>query len=87
MFGLCMPTGETYLLLNDGTERSIALNDTTKPREFIMTNKYVLDAIKSVGYKNVQAIIYQPNFKVRKNLTKVSMADYYYEHAKELEQD
>lgn len=87
MFGLCMPTGSTYLLLKDGKMRNIMMSDESKPREHIMTDKYVLQAIQAVGYKNVTAIIYQPNHRSSKNQTKVSMADYYYEHAKELEQE
>ena len=81
MFGLCMPTGETYLLLTNGKKDCIMINDECKPKKFIMNSKYVLKAIKHVGYKNVDAIVYEwDNHK-----TVVSMAEYYYEHAKELE--
>ena len=85
MFGLCMPTGDTYLLLKDGKQESIMLSDESNPRKHIMTNKYVLSAIKRIGYNNVEAIVYQPNYKTHKNETKVLMADYYAEHGQELE--
>lgn len=85
MFGLCMPVGETYLELNNGKHESIMLSDETQPKKHIMTSKYVLEAIKRVGYKNVKSIIHQPDYHNNKNKTVVSMAEYYYEHAKELD--
>ena len=81
MFGLCMPVGETYLQLTNGKLESIMMSDEEKPKHHIMTSKYVLDAIKHVGYKNVKAIIYQPDYHYNKHKTIVPMADYYYEHA------
>lgn len=85
MFGLCMPTGETYLRLINGKQRSVMLSDETNPRKHIMANKYVLQAIQAEGYKNVEAIVYQPDYHYNKNKTVVTMAEYYYEHADELE--
>lgn len=85
MFGLCMPVGETYLQLTNGEMRSIMMSDESNPRKNIMENKYVLQAIKAVGYKNVEAIVYQPDYHYNKRKTIVTMAEYYYEHAKELE--
>lgn len=85
MFGLCMPTGETYLLLKDGKIDSVMLSDESNPRKHIMTDKYVLSAIKRVGYKNVESIVYTQNYKNNTNKVVVSMADYYAEHGQELE--
>ena len=81
MLGLCMPTGETYLLLKDGTKDSIMINDEFHPRKFIMNDEYVLKAVKRNGYQNVEAIIYEWG----NNTTRVSIADYYAEHGQELE--
>ena len=81
MFGLCMPMGETYLLMKGGKQESVMLSDETQPRKHIMECKYVLSAIKRVGYQNVDAIIYERNGKK----IKVSMEDYYAERGKELE--
>ncbi len=81
MFGLCMPTGDTYLLLNNGKTESIMLSDETQPRKHIMESKYVLSAIKRHGYKNVNAIVYERNNKK----VVVQMADYYAERGQELE--
>lgn len=81
MFGLCMPTGETYLLLKGGKQECVMLNDEIHPRKFIMEDKYVLGAIKRVGYQNVDAIVYERDGRK----TIVSMADYYAERGQELE--
>lgn len=81
MLGLCMPTGETYLLLKDDSKESIMINDEIQPRKFIMNDEYVLKAVKRHGYKNVKAIVYE--WYSRK--TVVPMADYYAEHGQELE--
>lgn len=85
MFGLCMPTGSTYLLLKNGKTRSFMMSDENNPRKHIMTNKHILMEIKAVGYKNVDAIVYQPNYRSHKNEVKIGMAEYYAEHGQELE--
>lgn len=82
MFGLCMPTGELFLLLNDGKKESIAIVDLIQPRKEILEEDYILKAIKHYGYKNIDTIIYERNNKT----TKVKMAEYYYENAKRLEE-
>ncbi len=81
MFGLCMPTGNTYLILRDGKQESIMINDEVNPRKFIMTDKYVLSAVKRHGYENVEAIVYERNDR---KIT-IPMADYYAERGQELE--
>jgi len=81
MFGLCMPTGNTYLILKDEKQESIMLNDEVNPRKFIMTDKHVLSAVKRHGYVSVEAIVYERYGKK----TTVSMAEYYAEHGQELE--
>ena len=81
MFGLCLPTGEVYLLLNDGTKDSIEISDLVNPRKEIMEDKWILDYIKKVGYKNIDAICYERG----NHKTVVSMATYYAEHGQELE--
>ena len=80
MFGLCMPTGETYLLMKGGKQESVMLSDEMQPRKHIMECKYVLSAINRVGYQNVDAIVYERN----KHKTIVSMADYYAERGQEI---
>jgi len=81
MFGLCLPSGETFLLLKDGSKESIAITDETNPRKYIMEDKDILEWVKTKGYKNVEAIIYTRNGKE----TTIKMADYYAEHGQELE--
>ena len=81
MFGLCMPTGETFLLMNDGVKESIAINDEIHPRKYIMEDKDILAWVKTKGYQNIKAIMYTWQGKN----TVVSMADYYAEHGQELE--
>ena len=81
MFGLCMPTGETSLILKNGKIESIMFNDEANPRKFIMTDKYVLKAVKSKGYENIEAIVYERNGRK----VTVPMADYYAERGQELE--
>ena len=81
MYGLCMPTGEVYLILKDGTKKSIMLSDLVNPRKEIMESKWILDYIKHKGYKTIDAIMYERYG----HKTIVPMADYYYEHASELE--
>ena len=81
MFGLCMPTGETYLVMKDGKLESIEMTDELKPIEYIMTDKYILQWVKKKGYQNVESIMYERNGKK----AIVSMADYYAEHGQELE--
>lgn len=76
-----MPTGEAYLLLKNGKYESIMLTDEVRPKEFIMNDEYVLKAVKRVGYENIEEIVYERN----NHKTIVSMAEYYYEKAKELE--
>ena len=80
-----MPVGETYLKLTNGKLESIMMSDESKPKEHIMKSKYVFNAIKRVGYKNVEAIIYQPDYHYNKRKTIVTMAEYYYERGQELE--
>lgn len=81
MFGLCMPEGEVYLILNDGKTYNIMLCDLEKPKKEMLEDKYVLQAIKRVGYNNVKCIAY-----TRGNYTaQISMADYYAERGQELE--
>ena len=81
MFGLCMPTGETYLILKNGIEKTIMLSDEEQPRKHIFESEHVLNGVKSIGYENIDKIVYKRN----NHKTIVSMAEYYYEHAKELE--
>lgn len=81
MFGLCMPTGETYLILENGIKESIEMTDEANPRKYIMEDEYVLKQVKRVGYKNIISIMYERNGKE----TIVNMADYYAEHGQELE--
>lgn len=81
MFGLCMPEGEVYLLMKDGKKDSIEICDLVNPRKEILTDKYVLIAVKKAGYKNIEAIVYERNDK----RTVVKMADYYAERGQELE--
>lgn len=80
MFGLCMPTGEVYLELNNGEKDSIMISDLASPKKEIMTDKYVLAAVKKAGYKNVKAIVYEDG----SHKTVVPMADYYAERGQEL---
>lgn len=82
MFGLCMPTGEVYLILKDGKKDSVMLSDLTNPKKEILKDKYVLQAIKRVGYKNVSCIAYENG----NHITQISMADYYAERGQELEE-
>ena len=81
MFGLCMPTGEVYLKLTNGEKDSIAMSDLVNPRKEIMEDKWILDYIKRIGYKNVEAIIYE---RYGKKVV-IPMADYYAERGQELE--
>ena len=81
MFGLCLPTGEVYLVLKDGKKDSVEISDLSNPRKEILEDKELLDYIKKIGYNNVEAIVYERYNKK----TTVSMADYYAEHGQELE--
>lgn len=81
MFGLCLPTGEVYLILKDGKKDSIEFTDLASPRKEILEDKMILGKIKEHGYKNVEAIVYERYSKK----TIVSMAEYYAEHGQELE--
>ena len=81
MFGLCMPTGEVYLLLKDGTKDSIEMSDLCNPRKEMMEDKWIVKAVKRVGYKNVEQIVYERY----SNKTIIPIADYYAEHGQELE--
>lgn len=83
MFGLCLPTGDTYLIFKNGKTESIMLTDETEPKKFIMNSKYVLEAIKYRNYKDIEAIVYEYN----NHKTVVSMAEYYYENADKLERE
>ena len=83
MFGLCMPSGDVYLNHTDGKHESIIITDLSNPRKYIMESEHVLKWIKHYGYKNIESISYERDG--RKIV--IPMADYYYEHAKELEQD
>lgn len=87
MFGLCMPRGETYLKLANGELKSIMMSDESNPKKHIFEDEYVLKAIKHIGYKNVEAIIYQPDYRNNNRKTVVSIAEYYYERGQELESD
>ena len=80
MFGLCLPTGETYLLLNDDSKESIMMSDELHPKKHIMESKDVLYWVKKIGYQNIKSIVYKGNGKE----TKVSMADYYAEYGQTL---
>jgi len=82
MFGLCMPTGEVFLLFKNGKKESIAIEDMIQPKKEILEEDYILNAVKYYGYKNIDAIVYERNNKT----TKVNMAEYYYENAKRLEE-
>lgn len=83
MFGLCMPSGVVYLNHIDGKRENIEMVDLTNPRKHIMESKHILDWVKHYGYRNIESITYiRDGYKVT-----IPMADYYYEHAKELEQD
>lgn len=81
MFGLCMPTGSTYLVLKDGSKKNIASTDEMYPKKYIMQDEDILGWIKHLGYMNVESIMYEWNGKK----TIVPMADYYAEHGQELE--
>lgn len=81
MFGLCMPTGETYLMLDNDVKESIEMSDEVNPKKHIMESKHVLEWIKKIGYQNIKSIIYKRNGKE----TVVSMAEYFAEHGQELE--
>ena len=81
MFGLCLPSGETYLLMKDGKMESIEMSDEVNPRKHIMNDKDILQWVKNRGYKNIEAIVYKRNNKK----TIASMAEYYAEHGQELE--
>ena len=83
MLGLCMPTGEVYLVLKDGKKDSIEITDLVNPRKEILEDKWLLDCIKKMGYKNVEAIVYER--KKYNEKVVVLMADYYAEHGQELE--
>lgn len=81
MFGLCLPTGEVYLTLKDGKKDSIEMSDLVNPKKEIMEDKWILKCIKKKGYQNIEAIVYERYG----HKTVVPMADYYYEHADELD--
>ena len=81
MFGLCLPTGEVYLILTNGKKDSIEISDLVNPKKEILEDKWLLEHIKKIGYQNVKQIVYERNNKK----TIVEMAEYYYEKAKELE--
>lgn len=83
MFGLCLPTGEVYLVLKDGKKDSIEIADLSNPRKEILEDKGLLDYIKKIGYNNVEAIVYER--KKYNEKVVVLMADYYAEHGQELE--
>ena len=83
MFGLCLPTGEVYLVLKDGKKDSIEISDLSNPRKEILEDKELLDYIKKIGYNNVEAIVYER--KKYNEKVVVSMAEYYAEHGQELE--
>jgi len=85
MFGLCMPRGETYLIMKDGSLNSIMLSDEPQPRKFIMTDKHILSVIKHYGYENIDKIVYSTDYKHNGKKTIVSMAEYYAKNGKELE--
>ena len=85
MFGLCMPTGEVYLVMKDGKLENIMMTDESQPRKMIMNSQHILNAIKHRGYKNIESIVYSTDYKHNGKKTIVSMADYYAEHGKELE--
>ena len=82
MFGFCMPSGNIYLLFNNGKKETIMMTDMIKPKQEILENKHILSAIKHFGYENIDSIIYERNNKT----IKVSMAEYYYENSKKLEE-
>ena len=80
MFGLCLPSGEVYLILKDGRKDSIEMSDLVNPRKELLTDKWILKYIKEIGYQNVEALVYErDNTKVV-----VPMADYYAENGQEL---
>ena len=81
MFGLCMPTGEVYLILKSGEKDSIEISDLVHPRKEIMEDKWLLQYIKKIGYEDVKQIVY----KRHNHKTVVEMAEYYSENAKELD--
>lgn len=81
MFGLCMPTGEVYLVLKDGKKDSIEISDLVHPKKEILEDKWILKRIKQLGYNNVDAIVYERH----NHKTIIPMADYYAENGSELE--
>lgn len=83
MFGLCLPTGEVYLILKDGTKDSIEMTDLVNPKKEILEDKWLLDYVKKCGYNNVESIVYERKKYGEKVV--VSMAEYYAEHGQELE--
>jgi len=84
MFGLCMPKGKTYLIMNDDNLETIDMIDELHPRQYIMNDEYVLNAVKHRGYQNIKAIVYNPNYKGKKEI-KITMAEYYAENGQKLE--
>ena len=83
MFGLCMPSGDVYLVFKDGKKENIMMTDLISPRKEILENKYILKSIKHYGYENIDSIVYERHG----HTSKVSMAEYYYENAKKLKEE
>ena len=82
MFGLCLPTGSVYLVYNDNQKECVMITDLVNPKKEILNDKWLLKHIKTKGYKNIKEIQYERDGRI----TKVSIADYYYENAKELDE-
>lgn len=83
MFGLCLPTGSVYLVYNNGKKENIMNTDLEKPKKEILNNKYILEWVKTKGYKNIKSICYERNGKK----ATIEMYEYYAEHGEELEKN
>ena len=76
-----MPTGEVYLVFNDGKKESVEITDLLNPRKEILADKWLKGIVKKRGYNNIKEIVYERYG--RKVI--VPMADYYAENGQELE--
>lgn len=76
-----MPTGEVYLVFNDGKKESVEIADLLNPRKEILADKWLKGIVKKRGYNNIKEIVYERYG--RKVI--VPMADYYAENGQELE--
>jgi len=78
-----MPTGSVYLVFKDGKKENIMITDLINPRKEIMNDEHIMGWVKRYGYDKIDSIVYERHGRV----TKVPMADYYYENAKKLKEE